>query len=166
MHVKTVIRNTCYLTLLVANISCDQISKHVVRESLKSEEQISIIPERLIITNIENSGAFLSLGSSLSFTTKLIVLIFFPLLILTLVSGILFTKKNLTHSSAIALCFIVGGGIGNLYDRVIRGSVTDFLHIDLFIVRTGIFNLADVSIMIGMAILLWSWRNEKSLSSN
>jgi signal peptidase II len=52
------------------------------------------------------------------------------------------------------MCFLIGGGIGNIYDRIKFGSVTDFLHIDFILFRTGIFNLADVSIMIGIGILL------------
>jgi signal peptidase II len=51
-------------------------------------------------------------------------------------------------------CFIIGGGIGNLFDRIFRGSVTDFLYIKFGIFHTGIFNLADVSIMSGMFIVL------------
>jgi len=47
-----------------------------------------------------------------------------------------------------------GGGIGNVYDRIIYGSVTDFLHIDLGLFETGIFNMADVSITTGALILL------------
>jgi signal peptidase II len=65
------------------------------------------------------------------------------------------TKKNLSNLTIIAICFIVGGGIGNIYDRLIYGSVTDFLHIDFIIFQTGIFNMADVSIMTGTFIVLF-----------
>ena len=53
------------------------------------------------------------------------------------------------------LGFIVGGGIGNMIDRILLGSVTDFLHMDFVLFRTGIFNAADVSIMVGMFLLLF-----------
>jgi signal peptidase II len=65
-----------------------------------------------------------------------------------------FTKKTLSLSRVVAISFVIGGGVGNIYDRLVHGSVTDFLHIDLGIVQTGIFNMADVSIMIGMVMLL------------
>ena len=48
----------------------------------------------------------------------------------------------------------VGGGFGNIYDRLVYGSVTDFLQMNFVIVRTGIFNMADVSIMAGMFMIL------------
>jgi signal peptidase II len=54
----------------------------------------------------------------------------------------------------VGAAFVIGGGIGNLYDRIMFGSVTDFLHIDFVIFQTGIFNFADVSIMIGMAMII------------
>ncbi len=57
---------------------------------------------------------------------------------------------------AIPFAFIIGGGIGNLYDRILYGSVTDFLHMDFQLFRTGIFNMADVSIMIGVFWLMFT----------
>ena len=52
------------------------------------------------------------------------------------------------------ICFLIGGGIGNIYDRIVYGSVTDFFHIDFVIFKTGIFNVADMSIMTGIGLLL------------
>jgi signal peptidase II len=51
-------------------------------------------------------------------------------------------------------CFVIGGGIGNVFDRIVYGSVTDFLHINFGFFQTGIFNLADLSIMTGVFIIL------------
>jgi len=67
----------------------------------------------------------------------------------------LLIKKDLTKLAIVGLSFIVGGGIGNLYDRILYGSVTDMVHIDLGgVFRTGIFNAADVSVMIGTGLIL------------
>lgn len=54
----------------------------------------------------------------------------------------------------LSIGFVVGGGIGNMIDRVLYQSVTDFLHIRMGPIQSGIFNMADVSIIIGMGILL------------
>ena len=54
----------------------------------------------------------------------------------------------------IRVILIVGGGFGNIYDRIVHGSVTDFMHINFIIFQTGVFNVADVSIMTGTFILL------------
>ena len=60
-------------------------------------------------------------------------------------------------------CCIVGGGVANVFDRIVYGSVTDFMHIDFGgSLRTGIFNIADVSVMVGLGCLLVaSFRNKK-----
>jgi len=54
----------------------------------------------------------------------------------------------------LAFSFIIGGGIGNIYDRILYGSVTDFMYLELGSWHTGIFNMADVSVVIGTALLL------------
>ena len=64
------------------------------------------------------------------------------------------TNQQSTNNDRKLIGFIIGGGIGNIYDRFVYGSVTDFFHIDFVIFQTGIFNMADVSVMVGMFILL------------
>lgn len=151
---RSAFRYILILFLLTANISCDQISKTIVREKMVHHEEINVVSDYFKLIKVENTGAFLSLGTTLPQPFKSAILSFLPLLFL-LVAGIyVFANKTLSLSRAIAITFVVGGGIGNIYDRIMHGSVTDFLHIDLGIVRTGIFNMADVSIMVGMVMLL------------
>lgn len=156
MLLKATSRNICLLTILLINISCDQISKSIIRKELIPQQEITVIPNHITLTHVENSGAFLSLGSSLPSTLKFILLSLIPAGVLITALIFLFTQKQIGRSAQIALCFVVGGGLGNLYDRIFRGSVTDFLHIDFMIFQTGIFNLADVSIMTGIALFLFS----------
>lgn len=156
-------RNVAIVVVLVANIGCDQISKSVVRENVGFYETIHVIKDYVTITYVENTGAFLSIGSSLPHTLKIFLLSVIPLI--ALLFGILYllTKKNLTWLSALALSFAIGGGIGNIYDRLMHGSVTDFMHINFGLFQTGIFNMADVSIMTGMFIFLYqSYSRQKS----
>jgi len=61
--------------------------------------------------------------------------------------------KPVSKNMLVGLCFVIGGWVGNLFDRVLYGSVTDFLFIKVGIFETGIFNLADVSIMTGMFLI-------------
>ncbi|WP_439555745.1 signal peptidase II, partial [Dyadobacter sp.] len=150
-----VFRNTIILLILIANIGCDQISKEVIRKNVGFYETRRVIKDYFVITYVENSGAFLSIGSNLPGTIKLIVLSVIPLIALLFGVYYILTKRNLTLLSGLALSFAIGGGIGNIYDRMIHGSVTDFMHINLGFVQTGIFNMADVSIMTGMFIFLY-----------
>lgn len=140
--------------ILAVNIGCDQISKSIVRNRIEDYERISVVDNFVTLMRVENEGAFLSLGDSLPKVVRFIFLSLFPLAILGFGIGYLFTKKNLSKAMILGFAFVIGGGIGNLYDRLVYGSVTDFVHIDFVIFQTGIFNMADVSIMTGMAIVI------------
>jgi signal peptidase II len=151
-------------SILMINVGCDQISKHMIRDRVQDDEQISLLYNHLTITKIENSGAFLSMGDSWPNPIRFVLLSLLPLAVLGFGLGFLFTKTNLPKSTLLGFTFVIGGGIGNVYDRLIYGSVTDFLHIDFGIFQTGIFNLADVSILTGVFIVLitsFGRRNEE-----
>ncbi len=140
--------------LILLNMGCDQISKNVVRERVEQNEQINVIGDNVILTNVENEGAFLGVGSELDRTTKNILLLALPAVMLLILTGMVFVRSNLSTRVAAGMSCIIGGGLGNMLDRFIYGSVTDFLHLDLELFRTGIFNLADVSVTLGMLIIL------------
>lgn len=143
--------------LILLNIACDQISKVLVREHVEVRVETQLIGDTFIMTNVENSGAFLGLGSDLDPTVKLIVLLILPVVVLALALRYVLTNKQLDQWTIVGLSFVIGGGIGNIYDRIMYGSVTDFFHIDLGgVFRTGIFNMADVSVMVGMGCILVS----------
>ncbi|CAG5069254.1 Lipoprotein signal peptidase [Dyadobacter sp. CECT 9623] len=150
-----VFRNAVVLSILVANIGCDQISKQIVRKHVGFYESISVIKDYFTIIYVENTGAFLSIGSNLPDTLKILILSVIPLIALIFGVFYILVKRNLTLLSSLALSFAIGGGIGNIYDRLMHGSVTDFMHINLGFFQTGIFNMADVSIMTGMFIFLY-----------
>ena len=139
----------------------------MVRDDVEFRSTTEIIGETFILTNVENSGAFLGMGSDLNPTIKMILLIILPIVVLLFVLHYVLTKKDIDSLTTIGLSFIIGGGIGNMYDRILHSKVTDFFHIDLGgIFKTGIFNMADVSVMVGMGlILLASFVNRKKKST-
>ena len=156
-------RHVIIIILLLVNFSIDQSSKNMVRNNIEDYQSINVIDGILTLTKVENTGAFLSLGNSLTGTWSFVLLQLLPLLSLVFGIGFLIVKKDLSSSFVVGLSLIIGGGIGNIYDRIIYGSVTDFLHIDFGIVQTGVFNVADMTIMTGMGLLLLdSYKNRKS----
>lgn len=156
MAIKHLLRNLLFILILASNVGCDQISKAIVRNKIAQDQWITVIDNHLFLTKVENSGAFLSLGNALPPTIKLLLLTIFPILILGFACVYLFSKRRISNLTSIGICFVIGGGIGNIYDRVCYGSVTDFLHIDFVLFRTGIFNMADVSIMLGMLLVFFA----------
>lgn len=160
-HQKNHLRLFLVLLIVALNTGCDQVSKIIVREKVNYNEQISIIKNHFILTKVENTGAFLSAGNDLPYVIRLLLLSVLPIIVLGLGLYYLIVKTNLPKIMQIGMCFLIGGGIGNIIDRLLYGSVTDFLHIDFGLFRTGIFNLADVSIMIGICILIINSINQK-----
>ena len=152
---KRILRSLIILALLITNVSCDQISKNMVREHIRYNQHIRLLDNYLTLTKVENTGAFLSMGRSLPRSINILLLIVLPLVVLISALIFLFSKSHLSVYKIVGISLIIGGGLGNLYDRAFHGSVTDFLHIDFVLFQTGIFNLADFSIMIGLFILLY-----------
>jgi len=144
MFKNKTIRNLIILLIVIANVSCDQISKKVVRETVTPGSRTEIINQNFLLMNVENDGAFLStFGDSPQFV-KNIFLLGLPIIMLIGVLFYLFTESKLPKIALIGWSFVIGGGIGNMYDRIKFGSVTDFLFIDLGgVFRTGVFNMFD-----------------------
>ena len=154
MKITPLTRIVLILALIFLNISCDQISKRIVRENISPNERIQVIKNNLILTKVENSGAAYSWGSNLSPIAKKIILQIIPAVVLLVLLVMLLVKKEYTKEVIFGFCFIVGGGIGNIFDRIVHGSVTDFMYIDLGFFDTEIFNMADVSIVFGTVIVV------------
>ena len=147
--------------VIILTIAVDQISKVIVRANigLRTEinpgERIPLIGEAFIMMNVENEGAFLGMGSELNETLRVILLLILPILVLGFVLRHILKDKSLDSWSLFAFSSIIGGGIANVFDRIAFGKVTDFLFIDLGgVFKTGIFNLADLSVTTGMIILV------------
>lgn len=151
---KFVLRNILLLFILACNVGCDQWSKSIARNELISHHAVKTALPSLTLIKVENTGAFLSFGEGMPAGLKFVFLSILPLLVLCLALYHLMVHVQVGKSYAIGLCFVIGGGAGNLYDRFMHGSVTDFLHLDFGIVETGVFNMADVSIMVGMFLLM------------
>ena len=167
MKTKAVYRSVFMFALIVINIGCDQVSKNIVRNKMSYDQEIDLLNKHLIITRVENTGAFLSLWNSLSGALRLVTLLLLPLSAIIFGLIYLFRKSNLPLPVLMGLCCVTGGGIGNLYDRFMHGSVTDFLYMNLVFFHTGIFNLADVSITTGIIIILINiYFNKTSLTQN
>lgn len=142
------------LIVILSNISCDQITKEQAREHISEQEIINVIEDNFVLTKVENTGAALSLGENLSPNVKVLLLQLLPLLILILMFIYIIREQKISPSHVLALSFIIGGGVGNIYDRILYGSVTDFMYLELGSVHTGIFNMADVSVVVGFSLLL------------
>ncbi|GAA4894168.1 signal peptidase II [Flaviramulus aquimarinus] len=155
-------RSIYIFLVIILTIAVDQISKvlvrtHIIgRTDIHPGERIPLIGDAFIMMNVENTGAFLGIGSDLNPTLRIILLLILPILVLGFVLHHILKDRTLDNWSLFAFASIIGGGIANVYDRIVYGSVTDFFFIDLGgVFRTGIFNMADLSVTTGMIILVF-----------
>ena len=148
-------RNLLITTIVFLSIALDQISKIWVRNNFDSYIENSIIGDIFTLIKVENTGAFLGMGSELSETLRILLLIVLPIIVLISITIYTYIDKTLDKISIIGFSLIIGGGIGNIFDRIVYGSVTDFLYLDFGgIFKTGIFNIADLSVTTGMILIL------------
>lgn len=146
-------KNFGIAVISVLILAADQYSKWVIKSSMRLYESIPLIGEKFFrLTYVENVGIAFGLyfgGRIILVTTTLIAIIF-----------LLFYIRRLNYAPLIpkiAMGLILGGALGNLVDRIFRGSVVDFLDFDFpdFIMnRWPVFNLADSSVSVGMTILI------------
>ena len=139
----------------------DQISKLLVVNLLTKTNSITIIKNFFYLTYINNDGAAFSI-----LVGKRIFLILIAVLVIVML--IRYIKKNNIQNKLelVSLALIIGGSLGNLMDRVVRGYVIDFLDFKIFNYNFPIFNLADTFIVIGVILLLLKeLRKENNLDS-
>lgn len=142
--------------VLITCAGCDQATKSIAKESLAFSPPISLLNDSIRVEYTENSGALLSLGSNLTGEARF--LLFVMLVSVILVITLVFTisrAHDLSLMQLVGLSLTMGGGIGNLLDRLLNdGVAVDFIRLGIGPLRTGIFNVADVAIMAGAGVLI------------
>lgn len=144
------------LILSLIFLIVDQISKILVVKFLDLNS-VTVIKNFFYLTYTNNTGAAFSI-----LTDKRIFLVLVGIIILILL--IYYLKKHQIKNTInkIAFALVIGGSIGNLIDRIIRGSVVDFIDIKIFSYNFPIFNLADTFITIGVLLLLININKEET----
>lgn len=149
--------------IVLVSVASDQSTKYLARESLKEKGTVQVLGDFFILHYTENSGAFLGMGSEWPVSLKKVL---FSVLSLLLVVGIVvfaLRGKNMEMRETVGMALIIGGGIGNLIDRLLRsGSVSDFMNIGIGKLRTGIFNFADLYLIAGVVIFALGQMRRKS----
>ena len=101
-------RNRLLALLIFASVVLDQASKILIRNYIDRYQSISLIGEYFTLTNVENPGAFLGMGSDLSPSLKLVLLLILPVIVLGIVMYKLFTETTLDKWSTIGFASIIG----------------------------------------------------------
>jgi signal peptidase II len=138
---------------MAATVSCDRATKHIAATTLAGVPSRSFLADTVRLEYVENFGGFLSLGSDLPHAVRTgLFTVGTGLALLATVGGAILFRCS--GWPLIGLTLFVAGGASNWLDRVVRGSVIDFINVGFGSLRTGIFNIADVAIMLGVAIVV------------
>jgi len=139
------------LLLILATVGCDRVTKYIAAVALADAPTRSFMMDTVRLEYMENTGAFLSLGASWPADVRTAVFIVgnAVLLLLVVVAAV---RGRWSGLALVGATLFVAGGMSNLADRIVRGSVIDFMNVGIGPLRTGIFNVADMAIMLGVAL--------------
>jgi signal peptidase II len=150
MKRRTSMKNKNYIyTLASAFMLLDQIIKLIVINNMEISQEIKIISKFFSLFYLKNTGAAFSI-----FGNKTLFLIIISIVCLIVLKNYIKKLKRVTNLTIISLGILIGGIIGNLFDRVLRQAVIDYLSFNFFGYSFPVFNLADIGITIGALLLI------------
>src|SRR5215472_8904219 len=141
-----------WLPILI--VAIDQLTKAAVRATLPLHESVTVLPGFIDFTHVRNSGAAFGILNGVDFPFKTILI---AVVATSALIGVGMYAASLAHHQLVArlgLALIIGGAAGNLIDRVIAGSVVDFVDVYWRTYHFWEFNVADSAISIGVAIMI------------
>jgi signal peptidase II len=143
------------VVIAVVVVVLDRITKLWIVAHIKMGHAIVVIPKVFRLTHVLNTGAAFSMfESSPSPTLVRNLLIAFSLVAVVVVLSLLWRMGRSVTITSVALALILGGALGNLYDRIRLQYVVDFLEVHIFSYHWPDFNVADSAIVVGACLLL------------
>ncbi len=126
----------------------DLISKQIIMHVMNLNESIKVIPHFFSLTYVRNNGAAWSILKD-----ERILLMIVTVIVLFLINKYM-NREELSKIEELTYGIIIGGIVGNLFDRITYGSVIDFLDFNIFGYNYPVFNLADTFIVVGIMLLI------------
>ena len=142
------------LWLPIVIVLVDQLTKLLVRRTLPIHGEMPIVPGLVNLTHVQNTGAAFGFLNASEFPMKTVLIVAIATIALVAVG---FYSASLAHqkvAARIGLALIIGGAAGNLLDRVIVGSVVDFVDVYWRSWHFWAFNVADSAITVGVTIMI------------
>jgi signal peptidase II len=154
-----------YLGLSLLLFGLDRLSKSMVVARLPLYESVPIIENFFHLTHVANTGALFGLMAGMASPLRGLIFITIPVLAIFLILAFQFRTRENDFLVQTGLALILGGAMGNLYDRVAFGHVVDFLDFSLAGHHWPAFNLADSSICLGVfTLILDLFRRERPMA--
>ncbi len=143
-----------HLLIAVAVLALDRYTKWLIAHRLTMHDSITVIPGFFRIIHTENPGAAFGIFADSPSQWKVALLILFSVVALLIVSALLWKTSHTMTSTGVGLALILGGAVGNLWDRVVSHRVVDFLLFYIGHYQWPAFNVADSAIVVGACLLV------------
>jgi signal peptidase II len=143
-----------FFLIAVIVLLLDRITKWAVAGNIKLYDTVAVIPGFFRITHVQNPGAAFGLFSEPTAQWKVGALVMFSVLALVVILALLWKNGHCFSTMTVGLSLILGGAMGNLWDRVFTGHVVDFLDFYVGSYHWPAFNVADSAIVVGAILLV------------
>jgi signal peptidase II len=143
-----------HLLIALSVVVLDRLTKWAVARNIPLHDSIAIIPDFFRLTHVENSGAAFGLFADSPSQWKIAMLVLFSVVALVIVLMLLWRNSHHLTTTGVGLALILGGAIGNLWDRLLSGRVVDFLLFYIGQYQWPAFNVADSAIVVGAGLLV------------
>jgi len=144
-----------HFLIAIIIVALDRLTKWTIAHRLSLHGIITVIPGFFRIIHTENPGAAFGLFADSPAPWKVAMLIAFSIVALVIVSTLLWKSSHTLTSTGIGLSLILGGAIGNLWDRIVSRHVVDFLLFYVGRYQWPAFNVADSAIVVGACLLVF-----------
>jgi signal peptidase II len=143
-----------HLLIAISVVLLDRVTKWAVARNISLHDGRQVIPGFFRLTHVENRGAAFGLFADSPAQWKIAMLVMFSIIALVVVSALLWRNSHSLNTTGIGLALILGGAIGNLWDRLLTGRVVDFLLFYVGSYQWPAFNVADSAIVVGASLLV------------
>ena len=163
---STRVRPWHFLLIAAAVFLLDALTKRWVKATIPLNGSIEVIPGLFRLTHLENTGAAFSMFADSPGPWPNRLLVLFGLTAMVVIGIFLWRRGRGMNRTNLSLALFLGGTLGNLFDRVTRGQVTDFLDVFIGHHHWPPFNVADSAVVLGALLLLseivWTPRRDKT----
>ncbi len=144
-----------HFLIALSVIALDRVTKWTIAHRISLHDSISVIPGFFRIIHAENPGAAFGIFADSPSQWKVGLLIAFSIVALLIVSLLLWKNSHRLTTTGIGLALILGGAVGNLWDRLVSRHVVDFLLFYIGPHQWPAFNVADSAIVVGAGLLVF-----------
>lgn len=142
---------------MTTSVGCDQLTKDLARDRLQYGPPLTLVDDLVHLVYAENAGIAFGLGSGLSERLRFWLFTVGIIGVIVAIGAVAYHRREQGPVFLAGITLLMAGGVSNLVDRLMNdGHVIDFMVLNIGMMRTVVFNLADVLVCVGAVVLVIS----------